>query len=95
MESEDNHDNLEPFPDNDSVLDDINSLFAESINAGGPENNENIDEEGINELEQQLRTNLLVPNTQKQYNVQLKKFAEYCNHDWNPDVDLPKAKSSV
>jgi len=58
MESEDNDDNLKAFRDDDSVLDDINSLFVESISADEPEIVENVGKVETNELEQKLRTDL-------------------------------------
>jgi len=56
----------------------------------GSEEDENHGERKQTDLEGQLMNDLLVPRTQKQYNVQLRKFSEYCGHQWEHSVDIPK-----
>jgi len=80
-----------PDSDDDYDMDDetIDAL------AGSVLDDEDIGEDDSNEkkieLELKLMNDLLVPKTQKQYNVQLKKFAAFCGHVWDNAADIPKS----
>ena len=66
-----------------SIIDD--DIAPESVDAP-----EDTSDEMTNELKSKLMNDLLVPRTQKQYNVQIKKFAIFCGHVWDNAVDIPK-----
>jgi len=67
----------------------FNDEVRNPLDDSDDENNNDTDEKKA-ELESTLVNDLLVPRTQKQYNVQLNKFSAFCGHEWDNAVDTPK-----